>query len=42
MMDRRGFIGALGGGLLATPLLYAQRAERVYHIGWYRRWADKC
>src|SRR5262252_7785098 len=33
-MDRRGFIGALGGGLLGTPLLYAQQAERVYHIGW--------
>src|SRR5262250_3296705 len=33
-MDRRDFIGALSGGLLATPLLYAQAAERVYHIGW--------
>ena len=33
-MDRRRFIGALGGGLFATPLLYAQHAERVYHIGW--------
>ena len=32
-MDRRRFIGALSGGL-ATPLLYAQQAERVYHIGW--------
>src|SRR5215470_6465655 len=32
-MDRRRFIGALSG-LLATPLLYAQAAERVYHIGW--------
>src|SRR5215475_8458079 len=32
-MDRRRFIGALAGGL-ATPLLYAQHAERVYHIGW--------
>ena len=34
MIDRRRFIGALGGGLFATPLLYAQHAERVYHIGW--------
>src|SRR5215470_17854790 len=34
MMDRRRFIGALSGGLLATPLLYAQHAERVYRIGW--------
>ena len=33
-MDRRGFMGALSGGLLATPLLYAQAAERVYRIGW--------
>jgi ABC-type uncharacterized transport system substrate-binding protein len=33
-MDRRAFIGALGGGLLATPLLHAQNAERVYRIGW--------
>jgi len=33
-MDRRGFIGRLSGGLLATPLIYAQNAERVYRIGW--------
>jgi putative ABC transport system substrate-binding protein len=33
-MDRRDFIDALSGGLLVTPLLYAQRAERVYRIGW--------
>ncbi|HEY3232797.1 MAG TPA: ABC transporter substrate-binding protein [Roseiflexaceae bacterium] len=33
-MNRRGFVGALSGGLLATPVLYAEPAERVYHIGW--------
>jgi len=29
-----GVLGALSGGPLVTPLLHAQRAERVYRIGW--------
>ena len=34
-MDRRGFLSALAGGLLAVPLaVEAQQPSKVYHVGW--------
>ncbi len=39
-MDRRTFVYAIAGALLvAPPMVYAQRAEKVYRIGYLREGA---
>jgi putative tryptophan/tyrosine transport system substrate-binding protein len=37
MIDRRNFIGSIAGGLLAAPFgVHAQKAEKLYRIGYLR------